>query len=421
MNARRGIGELGLGADDGEGRACKFDGLRRGAVEQRAQPRLAVGQVLEETLGAVGHIASSIAVRIEAGVVAPVVSLPVVLAQRAAALHRHLLDVLPEGVVFKSVAAHGGQRDHADVVEGEDVVVEFAEAFRAEGRAVQKDSAAIVHQRIARDLDVVGVLEAERVAAWPALAADQVVAHRHVVGIHRINADGIVEQLIALDLRAVAVHEMDAVAPVLDQVVAHDHIGGIPHHHVARLVDVIVLDRHALAVPQAQAVALAALGVLGLAGDVVSAQDRVIRLSDEDAEEHVAQPVVVYGDTRGGERDPRVIAIRLDAAAAHLEATEGNVRRRQRHHGPLSPGINHRPVYADETDGLVHDERAGICAAAHFDHIAALRVTQRRCDGCVGAARGDDERQRMNNRFACSALGSAGGNPLPTSVEGQRQ
>jgi hypothetical protein len=90
---------------------------------------------------------------------------------------------------------------------------------------------------------------------------------------------------------------------------------------------VVAFDCHALAVPHANRVALAPKLIFLVARHLVSAHDRIVGLIDEDAEQHVAQAVILDDDARGGQRDPSMVAIRLDAAAAHLESAKHDARR----------------------------------------------------------------------------------------------
>ncbi len=118
-------------------------------------------------------------------------------------------------------------------------------SLRRERRAVQKYTAAIIDQRIVRNIDIVRIFESKRVTAGTALTANIVVANQRVDRVHRVNANRVIAQTIAFDDHVVAIHQMRAIPPLLDKIIPDDNVVRVPHDNVARLVDVIAFDSNA--------------------------------------------------------------------------------------------------------------------------------------------------------------------------------
>ncbi|EXI67858.1 MAG: hypothetical protein AW07_04468 [Candidatus Accumulibacter sp. SK-11] len=249
-------------------------------------------------------VALSVVVAVETLVVVPVVAAPDVVARAPGITHRHLRQVALEDVALDQGAFLVGEEADADTVVGNAVAADADRAVGLEGRHVETDADRAVDDLVALDDDIGRLLEADRHAGRPVGTREEVVADGAAAGVHDVDADRVVVEAVALDQVVAGEHEVDRVATAPRHVVEVAVVVRVPGDHVARILDQVVGDQVAVAVPEAQAVATRA-EIEGLGADAVAAQDVVVGLLEIDAEQavvdlQVLDEVAVAADVQAG-------------------------------------------------------------------------------------------------------------------------
>jgi hypothetical protein len=156
------------------------------------------------------------------------------------------------------------------------------------------------------------------------------------LGVHEVNADGVVVEAVVLDDVVAGEHEVNRVATAAPQIVAEDILVGIPGDHVARVDDFVFLDEVVVAVPKAQTIAAhTQFEILRL--DAVAAHDAVVDLLEVDAEQTVVDHVVFDHVVIATYIEAGVVGIVRVAGTGQAQAANDRIAGIQHHDRPLSP------------------------------------------------------------------------------------
>ena len=332
--------------------------------------------MVEDVVRAVGHVGDAVAVKVEGGVVAPVVALAVVrpFVVARADVH-HLRLVVDEAVAVVLVVAGA-----CGAVDAQGAVFKVVVVEGVAVGVVEEDAFVGALDAVAVDFGVV-----DRVQHQPVFAAvlPAVVAHGDAVGEHDDVGGLQVFGVVVRDFAVFGVHVMHAEAHVAHGVVLKQVVFAVGDvDAVAATTQGVVADDGVRAFPDLDGVASVVHPTGGLADDGVVFDDGAFRPPDVDAEEVVFDVVVVDVGAVGfavGE-DAGVHVELAVAGVTHGEVFEGAVRRFE---------VQHFVFAAAVYDGCAI--RAAAQGDGGVDGVVALPGTGREGDvvaGLSGVKRG---------------------------------
>src|SRR3990167_2423452 len=287
------VRKLGIGLDHGKRQGRELYRLRYRAEHENPELGLRVYKALEEALGRVGYLTYPVPVLVVPYVIAPVIPAPAarpfVPRQLSPSPDLHLLVVVHEAVLMERVPSYGRHERNAYVVERYHVVAYLVPRIDQVGRVVEKDTDAVVHDKVVPRYHVVEVLEPYAVSRADApVIYEPVPVELYIHAVHEEPAYVVVPEYVVFEFVMIARHVMEPVSAFLDDVPLDERIARPPDYEVPDYRYIVVDYFSPGAVPEAYAVP--PLGHLDVLPPYrVAADDGMGRVFDVYAEQHVRQ------------------------------------------------------------------------------------------------------------------------------------
>ncbi|GBD17974.1 hypothetical protein HRbin27_00463 [bacterium HR27] len=171
-----------------------------------------------------------------------------------------LFEIFQEDITSDNVAPGRWRHQEPDIVVRDPVPADPVRGVFGDRRVVEVKADTIAEHEVPFDRRPVRLLERQTVAGRAAVVEEDIAAHRLACAVHEVDADRVVAQEIAVDRTVVRVHNVHSVPAPLDDIAADEGAVGVPDEDVATLLDVVVEQAGAWAVPEFDTVAALRFG-----------------------------------------------------------------------------------------------------------------------------------------------------------------
>jgi len=294
----------------------------------------------------------------------------------------HVLDlrlVVDEVIAIDLVVAGAGRQMHADPVAHHQIVFQ-----RVVLGVVDEKAASVGRHHVIGNHRILNRAQHDAVVG---IAPGNVVAHRQIAHFHQCQPAAIQIDLIVFPHAMVGRHEMRAIAQMMDFIAAKQRVlGHVDVQAVPAVADIVVDDLGSAGVVDLDSVAARGRLQVAPADNAVAQNARLFRAFEPDPEQVVDQVAILHRGPVGTglDVDPGILRSQVDAAVAHDQALERDIRSAHSDHVAGAAAANGRTADALQGQPLVDHQMFAVIALRHLHGVARLRRGQRRRNRLAG-------------------------------------